>query len=376
MLKKLGLYVHIPFCVKKCRYCDFNSFSSGDYQKDIYEEALVRELDGIKPYVKNYYLDSVFLGGGTPSVMGAERLKRITDRLQATFLIDSDAEFTIEVNPKTAGLKDFKEYKKMGINRVSMGVQSLNDPELKTLGRCHSLKDFLECYASLKIAGFENVNYDIMFAFPGQTLNSFEKTVTDILKFEPAHISCYGLQLEQGTFFYSHQNEYKFINDETNRKMYDLMRNILKQNGFNQYEISNFSKNGFESRHNLKYWSMDEYIGMGLGSSSFFDRKRYDNPHKFSDYLDFTENFRFIADETEKESEDSLMGEFMFLGLRKTSGIDDNDFNRYFGKSFFSVFGDVIEKHIKNGLLKKEDKKIMLTEKGMDLANTVMCDFV
>ena len=376
MLKETGLYVHIPFCIKKCRYCDFNSFCGTEEQKDLYTEALIKEIVNMERYTKDRFLNTIFFGGGTPSVLGRERIKKIINRIKTCFYIDDDTEFTIECNPKTVNLGDFKEYKELGVNRISLGVQSMQDSELELIGRSHSLNDFLECVISAKLAGFENISFDLMFSLPSQTLKSLENTITDAIKLQPKHISAYSLQLEEGTYLFENREQFDFPDEEENRKMYYLVRDILKENGYNQYEISNFAQEGFESRHNIKYWELKDYIGLGLGSSSFLNNVRYQNPENFSDYIEFTNNFSPLWEENEPESEKDLMGEFMFLGLRKTKGVLNSEFKRFFNKDMFEIYSPVINKFLSSELLKTDGEALFLTEKGMDLSNTVMCEFV
>ncbi len=376
MLKELGLYVHIPFCIKKCNYCDFNSFCGTDQQKEEYTLALLDEISNMENHLKGHYLNTIFFGGGTPSVLGGDRIKRIMDRIKLCFYIDDEAEITIEINPKTVSFSDLIEYKKMGINRVSVGVQSLSDNELSIIGRSHNLKDFFECYASLKLAGFENINYDLIFGLPNQTLNDFLYTVKHILKYEPTHISCYSLQLEKGTRLYDNQDEFNFASDEENRHMYYKAREIFQENGYMQYEISNFAKRGCESKHNLKYWELKEYLGIGLGASSFFNGIRFTAPDTYSEYINYTKDFKPLWENQNKQSKKELMSEFMFLGLRKTDGVLDSEFKKLFDKSFFDVYESAINKHITNGLLLKDEDSLRLSNKGMDISNMVLCDFV
>lgn len=374
-MKNLGIYVHIPFCVKKCNYCDFNSFCASSEAQNIYTDSLVNEIKSFGK-AKKIKADSVFLGGGTPTLLSEENLEKIITAIKENITLLPDTEFTTECNPKTANLRKFRLLKDLGVNRLSLGVQSMDDKILKTLGRCHNLKDFMECYASARVAGFENINFDLMFAVPDQTEKIWHKTLKDAIKFEPDHISAYGLQLEEGTYFYENQGSYKFPDDDTNRRMYEFLVEFLKQKGYNRYEISNFSKKGFESRHNLKYWDLTEYVGFGLGSSSFFEGARYQNPEIMADYLDFADNFEPLWEKSEKESQNDLISEFMFLGLRLEKGVNNLDFKEKFGKSFFEIYKKEIDQNTKNGLLIKENNRIYLSKKGFDLANSVMSDFL
>ncbi len=376
MLKPLGLYLHIPFCVQKCRYCDFTSFVKSEDDINEYVKLLEKELDFVKNYTEDYYLDSVFFGGGTPTLLSEENMEFIMNKIKRSFYIDDDCEFSFEANPKTVQLKKLKAYKSFGFNRISMGVQSLDDKLLKTIGRAHNVNDFFESFAAAKIAGFENINYDIMFGLPNQSFDTLKTTVDNILKFEPASISAYSLILEEGTPLYNDKDLYTYANDEENRKMYYYIRDKLKESGLEQYEISNFAKPGNECRHNIKYWELDPYIGVGVCASSYFENVRSVNPETFDGYREYVENKLPLFKQGEEQTTDDNMCEFMFLGLRKTKGIADSDFKEKFGISFFEKYKNIIEKHKENGLLAVENGRIFLTEKGMDLSNFVMSDFV
>ncbi len=376
MLKPLGLYIHIPFCVQKCFYCDFNSFPCNEDVQRRYIDALILEMQTLEPYAKGHYLDTIFIGGGTPSILGEDLIEKLCNKIKTSFYIDNDVEWTIECSPGTVTLGKFKKYKETGINRISMGVQSLDERELKSIGRIHGLKEFMEGYAAARIAGFDNINFDLIFSLPSQSVESFSQTAEKIMLYKPAHISAYSLQLEEGTKLYNMQDTLSFPNEDENRRMYERAKEIFHKNGYKQYEISNFALNGFESRHNLKYWSGDEYLGLGLGASSYFENCRYDNPSAMEEYIAFTQNKKALHLESEKLTKEEQMSEFMFMGLRKTQGVSDDEFKNRFSESFFELYGEVIEKHIKNGLLIKENDRIYLSSKGFDLANTVMCDFV
>lgn len=375
-MKELGIYVHIPFCIRKCKYCDFASFVESSDVQDKYTDYIVKEINSYKGKAESYVVNSIFFGGGTPSVLSSINMHRIITAIRATFYISDDAEISLECNPKTASFTKLKNYIKMGFNRISLGVQSLDDKLLRIIGRVHTSKDFLESYAMVKLAGFKNINYDLMFALPEQDFNSFKNTCDTIIKLEPEHISCYSLILEENTPLFEEQDFYTFADEEENRQMYEYAKNLFKEKGYEQYEISNFAKKGYECKHNLKYWEMKDYLGFGLSASSFFENKRNTNPSTLDQYFELIENFKYPYDEIKEEDIKDLMSEFMFLGLRKIKGINDKDFKKMFGESFFDVYKTEIEKHINNGLLIKEEKNIRLSDKGLDLANYVMSDFV
>ena len=374
-MKNQGIYVHIPFCVKKCNYCDFNSFCASETVQDIYTDALCNEIKSFGK-IKKIDADSVFFGGGTPTLLKEENLEKIISAIKESINLMPDTEFTVECNPKTANLKKLKTLFDLGVNRLSLGVQSLDDKILKTLGRAHDLKDFIECFAAARIAGFENISFDLMFALPDQTEKIWQTTLENAIKFEPKHISAYGLQLEEGTLFYENQENYNFPDEDENRKMYEFLVEFLKGKGYNRYEISNFALPGYESRHNLKYWDLTEYVGFGLGSSSFFEGVRYQNPEKMEEYLEFADNFHSLWENSEKETENSLISEYMFLGLRLEKGVNNLDFKEKFNKSFFEIFKREIDENVQKGLLIKENNRIYLSKKGFDLANSVMSDFL
>ena len=375
-MKKLGIYVHIPFCIQKCKYCDFASFVKDTDVQDKYTDYIVKEINSFKNKANNYIVNSIFFGGGTPSVLSSVNMHRIITAIKANFYLTDDAEISLECNPKTASFTKLKNYIKMGFNRISIGVQSLDDKLLKTIGRIHTSKDFLECYTMVKLAGFKNINYDLMFALPEQSIKSFKETVDNLVKLKPEHISCYSLILEENTPLYEEKDSYKFADEDENREMYEYAKKVFEDNGYEQYEISNFAKKGYECIHNLKYWEMKDYIGFGSSASSFFEEKRHTNPDNLNEYFELIENYKYPFDDIEKEEKKDMMSEFMFLGLRKIKGINDKDFKELFNESFFDIYKKEIEKHINNGLLIKEDDNIRLSSKGLDLANFVMSDFV
>lgn len=369
-MKELGIYVHIPFCIRKCKYCDFASFVENSDVQDKYTDCIVKEINSYRGKADNYIVNSVFFGGGTPSVLSSINMHRIITAIKATFYLSEDAEISLECNPKTASFTKLKNYIKMGFNRISLGVQSLDDKLLRIIGRAHTSKDFLESYAMAKLAGFKNINYDLMFALPEQSFESFKETCDSIVKLSPEHISCYSLILEENTQLFEEQDFYNFADEEENRQMYEYAKKVFTDNGYEHYEISNFAKKGYECRHNLKYWEMKDYIGFGLSASSFINNERRTNPCTLNEY------FENKQPHIEIEDKEALMGEFMFLGLRKIKGINNKDFKELFNESFFDVYKTEIEKHINNGLLIKEDENLRLSDKGLDLANYVMSDFV
>ena len=375
MKKDLGLYVHIPFCLKKCDYCDFLSFPSTDAAMSLYKDALIKEIKGASNLCKDASLSTVYIGGGTPTVLG-DGLLSVIDEINKSFNLDKDIEFTVEANPESVSLGLMRHLNGLNVNRISLGVQAMNDEMLKSIGRVHTVKKVLESYAAIKIAGFENINYDLIFALPGQSEKDFEKGLVDLLKLEPKHLSLYSLQLEKGTPLYLKKDSLCFADEDTERKMYYSAREILKQHGLYQYEISNFAKDGHLSRHNQRYWDCKEYLGLGLGASSYFNNVRYENPSDMKKYIDFCNKFRPLYKKGIPLTNEEMQSEFVILGLRKTEGIRISEFEEKFGASIKQSFGDSIEKNLKYNLIEQSGDFIRLTQRGMDISNTVMCDFL
>lgn len=363
--KKTGLYIHFPFCIKKCAYCDFVSYEniSCDVKKQ-YVDALLYDM---KEYCGEE-IDTVYLGGGTPTTMDFIEIKRVIDFVYENFKVKEDCEITIECNPKTADGKYFENLRKIGVNRLSIGVQSLSDRELSFLGRVHNGGEAKGCISMAKIAGFDNFSVDVMFGLPCQTIESLKNTLDGLLEFNPTHISCYSLIIEEGTPFYNMKIEP--IDDDTEREMQDFIIDYLAETGYSRYEISNFAKNGKVSRHNIKYWEGVSYIGVGAAASSYYQGKRYD---KESDIFEYIKEPAKRLNVTELTKEDE-MSEFMFLGLRKTSGVSCEDFFEKFGLQIEEQFD--ISKHLANGFLVKSDGRIYLSKRGIDVSNAVLCDFV
>lgn len=366
----MGIYVHIPFCMKKCNYCDFNSYENCFSKEQAYFDALFSEIREKGKALNGAFCDTVYIGGGTPTAVNSENIAKLMVELLENFNISKDAEITIECNPKTAGEKDFERYIKSGINRISIGLQSTHNDLLKTLGRIHKKEDFLVCLKNVKDAGVENISADLMFALPDQNLKMWEETLLEVAELGLSHISCYGLKIEEGTPFYN--QKLNIPDEDLNGDMYDLAVKILEDAGFLRYEISNFAKCGKESRHNLKYWSLMPYIGLGAGAYSSIDCERYRNPRSLDEY---------ISDSGKKEdyiklSEEEKRAEFMFMGLRKTEGISTEEFKELFGADIFDVYKKPLEKYIKNGALKLENDRLYISENMLYISNGILCDFV
>ena len=393
-MKNTGIYIHIPFCVKKCNYCDFNSGPYSDEVKALYTDALLKELHIKAPFFKDSVIDTVFIGGGTPSILPVQLLGKIFESLRSDYDICENAEITIESNPGTLDLEKLKSYRSFGINRLSIGLQSTVDEELKILGRIHNFNDFLNSYDLARKAGFENINVDLMNSIPDQTYDSFIEGLKRIKELSPEHISVYSLILEEGTPFYD--MKLNLPDEDTDREMVHSIIDVLKD--YRQYEISNYTKTGFECRHNIKYWKRDDYQGFGVSAASLFDNDlRFKNTDDINEYIDFfnkdesilkdhysnvfvSKNVNPDSDnifsEFELLSEEDIISEYIILGLRMNEGIDLNLFEKAFNKSLFDLKSDKINLHISEGLLERKGDMIMLTERGRDLGNYVWADFL
>ncbi len=365
-----GIYIHIPFCVRKCNYCDFASYPQCIGRSDEYVSAVCRELSSY-PHEK---ADTVYFGGGTPSLLETAQLSKIADAVFSNFDVSGSAEITLEVNPKTADSEKIKSLKSIGFNRISLGSQSFCDNELKILGRIHSSEDTVRCYDMIRNAGFDNVSLDLMYAIPGQNMESLSTSINQVLKLAPEHISCYGLKFEPGTPFYAmlERGELSEKSEDEYADMYDIVRKELGDAGYFQYELSNFSKKGYESKHNLKYWLTQNYIGAGLSASSCYRDIRYTNTSDFENYIRFNER-----EDTCTLTQEDKMSEFMILSLRLTQiGAVKEEFTKRFGKSVYDVFGKTLDKHIRTGMLKDLGDRIVLSERAYYVSNGVLCDFV
>lgn len=379
MKKELELYLHIPFCVSKCKYCDFLSAPSGEEQRQIYVERLCRRIRYWSDVIHNYGYEivSIFVGGGTPSILTEAQITQVFEAVHESFLIREDAEITLEMNPGTDVEDKLPVYRKLGINRLSMGLQSADNKELKCLGRIHTYEDFRQVYQWAREAGFTNVNVDLMSAIPGQTLESYEDTLRKVADLEPEHISAYSLIIEEGTPFYERYGEGRHAeelpDEDTERQMYVRTREILEDYGYHRYEISNYAKDGYECRHNLGYWDRKEYLGLGAGASSLMDHIRWKEPDHIGPstglVLEEREDFTRLSRKDEME-------EFMFLGLRKIKGVSEEDFYKSFKVSMDEEYKDNIENLIKEGLLVREADRIRLTDQGIDLSNYALSQFL
>lgn len=381
--KKLELYLHIPFCVKKCAYCDFLSAPAKEAVKLRYVEALAEEIRQKSEFYRNYSVPSLFIGGGTPSVLLGEDIARLMETVHQRFYLEKGAEITIECNPGTLNSKKAAHYKSAGINRISLGLQSASQEELTILGRIHTYEDFLQSYDILRKAGFDNINVDLMSGLPGQTLSDWQTTVKKVTALSPEHISTYSLIIEAGTPFYESfsQDEARreagevprlLPTEETERTMYEWSKSYLSAHGYHHYEISNYARPGKGCRHNMGYWRRENYLGLGLGSSSLVENERFTNTTDLEEYIKGNYEKQDATSLTRKEQ----MEEFMFLGLRMTEGISRTEFKDCFGIEPEGVYGDVLASLYKQRLLQQEAGRIFLTDEGISLSNYVMAQFL
>lgn len=382
-MKNLELYFHIPFCVRKCLYCDFLSAPADEKTKDAYMEALLKEMRGRAEEYQEYLVDTIFIGGGTPSVVNALWIERLLEAVHQCFSVSKEAEISIEVNPGTVDGKKLSRYFAAGVNRLSIGLQSADEGELLRLGRVYTWQDFQEVYQLAVETGFRNLNVDIMSALPWQSLDSYCSTLEKVLKLnpQPAHISAYSLIVEEGTFYADLDKKglLKLPDEECERRMYEETQSRLKRHGYERYEISNYAKEGFACRHNCGYWRRTDYVGFGIGAASLVENKRFQNGRVLADYVADPMGCRGQIQELSVEEQ---MEEFLFLGLRMTAGVEERAFRDTFGKTLEEVYGAVIEKNISDGLLEyregeaSPDRRLVLTERGLDISNYVMAQFL
>lgn len=374
----ISLYIHIPFCASKCNYCDFSSFPRIEHLVPQYMDSLIAEMALYKEALRNYSIKTIFIGGGTPSHIGAEHIYRIMNYIHANYRTSGLSEITIEVNPGTVTKDKAKSYKDFGINRVSMGAQSFNDQMLKKLGRIHNSEEIYNSYRIIEGSGIENINLDLIFGLPNQKLNDAMESIRAAVALGVQHISHYGLIIEEATNFYSLLKAGKLAlpGEDEEREMYHRARNFLIQNGYDHYEISNFSLEGYESKHNLAYWDIEPYLGLGLSSHSYMNNRRFFNSSSISNYIDLLGKGRLAIEEKEELDLDAEIEDYCIFGLRKIRGINKERFLHRFAIGIEELYADVIEKHVYNGLLIDDGQSIRLTEKGLDLSNLVEVDFL
>ncbi|MGN9134086.1 radical SAM family heme chaperone HemW [Clostridium sp. HCP1S3_B4] len=373
-MKELSLYVHIPFCKSKCLYCDFPSFANRENLMSDYINALIKEIN---MKATKYIIRSLFIGGGTPSYLSEgdlEKLLKCLDKLN----FKENAEKTIECNPGTISDNKLKIIKKYNINRISIGLQSVDNNILKSIGRIHTFEQFKENYQKIRKYGFNNVNIDVMFGLPNQSVKNYINGLKEIINLKPEHISAYSLIIEEGTpFFKDYENEkLNLPNEDQEREMYHKGKELLELNGYNQYEISNFAKDNKRCFHNIQYWKCNEYLGVGAYSSSFIDSKRIKNVQDIKEYIHLIDNNKSTEIIENINNLNDNMEEFMFMGLRMIEGIEKLEFERRFKKNIYSIYNSQINNNIKKGLLLDKDERIKLTPLGIEFSNEVMCEFI
>lgn len=370
MKTDLSLYIHIPFCVQKCRYCDFLSFHADEETKLRYVSMLTDELVDRAQELIGRNVVTVYIGGGTPSVLPAGCIGQIMEKVYKAFDVAADAEITIEVNPGTVNEDKLKEYREAGINRLSIGLQSANDKELRLLGRIHTFAEFEETYRLARQAGFDNINIDLISALPFQTIDDYRTSLETVIALKPEHISAYSLQLEEETYLFEHRDEYTFPTEDEDREMYYLTGKMLSEAGYRRYEISNYALEGYESRHNSRYWTRGDYLGVGLGAASLIDEVRMSNTDSMFVYMK-----GFDVAESHELTRRDRIEEFMFLGMRLTAGVDPEDFYNEFGVDIRDIYGGTLDR-LKEQKLITDDKKIKLTDLGLDVSNYVFTQFL
>lgn len=387
-MKDLELYIHIPFCVRKCRYCDFLSAPAPESARQAYVEQLLKEIRVSGMRCRDDQVISVFVGGGTPSVLSARQMKCLMEELKSSFHILPDAEVTVECNPGTLDAVKLRVYLEAGVNRLSIGLQSADAQELRLLGRIHTFAQFVENYELAREIGFKNINVDLMSALPGQKTHVYEKSLMQVLELRPEHISAYSLIIEEGTPFFDcygqaetlrekGREQHLLPTEEEERRMYGLTKELLNSAGYRRYEISNYALEGFACRHNTGYWQRKNYLGLGLGAASLMENVRFSNTKSIEEYLkvNFIKSDSAVVERTELNVSEQ-MEEFMFLGLRMMCGVSAEEFKRKFSKTIEQVYGRVLDKQLKDGFIKKTQDGYCLTDYGIDVSNYVMSEYL
>lgn len=376
-MKGLGLYIHIPFCLSKCNYCDFYSIAGADEEKkDRYISALVKHMQEYKIQTRNYIVSSVYIGGGTPSLLSESQLKIIMKAVKKNFRLSSRCEISMEVNPGTVDVKKFKTMKKTGINRLSIGVQSFYDDELEACGRIHTSKDIYSCVTSARDSGFDNLSIDLIYGLPGQTKERLFENINTAVSLNVDHISLYGLKIEEGTPFWYNRHNLSLPDEDSECEMYFESVELLKYLGFRQYEISNFAKHKKACRHNLRYWNCDEYIGFGPCAHSYFGGKRFSFKRDIDLYMDsFDETKRpgeTLIDEYVDIPPQARIAEYVMLRFRLSGGVNLSMFKKRFGRSFESLYYEKMWPYINSGHIVKTNTGYAFTPKGMYVSNYIL----
>lgn len=381
MKSNISLYVHIPFCIKKCSYCDFVSFANSKALVNDYLISLEKEVSLYKDKIKNYNIETIFIGGGTPTSLDKIEFKRLLDIIDAGFSLLKNKnyiEYTVEANPKTITPDIGKLLHEYGVNRVSLGLQSSNENELKILGRAHTFNDIKESISILRKNKINNINVDLIYGVPTQTLSTFKKSLEDVISLSIEHISCYSLILEEGTKLYEKEKSGEIIlpSEDEDLSMYEMAIEILKKNGYNQYEISNFAKKNMECRHNIVYWKNKEYLGLGASAHGFIDKERYSNANNLEEYSYFIGENKHPITHKEKITKEMLFEEWVFLRLRMKDGILYKDINSEFGIDFKEKYFNILKKLESEQLINFDNERLNLTTKGFELSNYVFLEIL
>lgn len=397
MRKELELYLHIPFCRQKCRYCDFLSFQTSEDVHQAYVKKLLKEISVMAKKYEDFLLTTIFIGGGTPSVLSAALMYKLLKQIFSCFHVQPGAEITVECNPGTLNAEKIRCYRELGVNRLSIGLQSADGRELQLLGRIHTYEQFVSNYDLAREMGFDNINVDIMMSIPGQTVYDYENTLQKVAGLGPEHISAYSLIIEEGTPFFEmyaladqlrEQGKPQSLlpSEDEDRNMYVRTKELLKSAGYDRYEISNYAKEGFSCRHNIGYWTRKEYLGVGLGAASLVGSVRFQNPTVLDTYMELEfawadanetdQPYAFWHQNVELLSRKAQMEEFMFLGLRMMCGVSAEQFYQRFSQTLEEVYGEVICRQLSQNLLKKTKTGYCLTEYGIDVSNYAMAEYL
>lgn len=374
----IGLYIHVPFCKFKCFYCDFNSYSNINHLIKPYFNALKKEIRLYSDRLKDFHIDTVFIGGGTPSYVEYQLICELMDECRQYLDMSMVSEISIETNPGTLSVNKLTAYGQSGINRLSIGLQAWQNSLLGNIGRIHTQEEFVENYTLARNVGFKNVNIDIIFGLPGQTLADWYETLTNVINLKPDHVSCYSLKVEENTVFGRKYDEGKLVlmDDDMDREMYYMAVDTLSEAGLKHYEISNFAKPGYECKHNLIYWHAQEYIGLGAGAHSYFKGIRFNNVNDVNEYISLIINKETALENEYVIDRKEAMSEYIILSLRLTEGLNISDFKTKYGEDIMRLFGENIDRLIKRQLIKLDNNKIKLSKKGLDLANQVFMEFI
>ena len=372
----LGLYIHIPFCVQKCKYCDFNSYKKEKDKKEKFLNDLKKEMSLYTN--KDRKINTIFFGGGTPSILSNTEMKMIMDEINKNFCIDKDAEISMECNPGTLNKEKLEFMKSLGINRLSIGLQAVQEDLLGYIGRIHNYEQFEKNYIEARKAGFKNINIDLMYNLPHQTFEDWKETLDKIIELNPEHISAYSLILEEGTQLYDMymDKDFELSDEDEDIKMYEYAIECLKLNGYNQYEISNYAKEGYECKHNIVYWKCDNYLGLGPGASGYINNYRYSNICDIKEYNKCLEYNKKPIEEKNVLSKKDEMEEFIFMGLRMNEGINLDEFYEKFNVNFKHKYNNILDKLKNLNLIIEQNNNIALTQRGRELSNTVFIEFI